>query len=76
MKFFSFKFYQFQSGRPRGVDLGLAVDELEQPDGRVDCFVVVGREGRGLGYHGRAQNPGLAHPVKSKITLQLRQVSY
>ena len=75
MKFFSFKFYQFESGRPSGVNLGLAVNELEQPDGRIDSSVVVGSEGRGLGYHGRTQNQGLAHPVKSKITLQLRQVS-
>ena len=71
MKFFSYKFYQFESGRSRGVDLGLAVDELEQSDGRIDSSVVVGRKRRGLGYHGRTQNKGLAHPVKSNITLQL-----
>ena len=61
---FQLQFYQFESGRPSGVDLGLAVNELEQPDGRVDCCVVVGSEGRGLGYHGRTQNQGLADPVK------------
>ena len=73
MKYFSSSFYQFESGRSSGVDLGLAVDELEQPDGRIDSSVVIGREGRGLGYHGRAQDQGLAHPVKSKITFQLSQ---
>ena len=63
--------YQLESGRAGGVYFGLAVNELEEPDGRVDGHVVVGSEGRGLSYHGRPQDQSFTHSVDKFETYRL-----